>query len=230
MTVELLCGTSGFSFKAWKGPFYPEKIPADEMLSFYASRLRAVEINNTFYRMPRKDVMATWREKVPPDFRFVIKASRRISHIKRLSDCAEPAGYLFAAVAELGERLGAVLVQLPPNFRIDVARLVSFLELVPRKVPVAFEFRHPSWLDDSVLAVLAEHGAAWVVADNEGTAPEKLPGQADWTYLRLRAPAYPPARLRAWRRRLTRFKHAFVFFKHEDDGTGPKLADKMQRL
>jgi uncharacterized protein YecE (DUF72 family) len=228
--MELFCGTSGFSFKEWKGPFYPEKLPADEMLAFYAERLPAVEINNTFYRMPRKEVIAGWRDQVPPEFRFVIKASRRISHILRLEDCEEPARYLFEAVAGLGERLGAVLVQLPPHFRADVGRLEAFLELVPEALPVAFEFRHESWQDDAVLAALAARNAACVVADNDGAVPKALPAPASWTYLRLRAPEYPPAKLRAWRKLLARFERAYVFFKHEADGTGPKLAQRMQKL
>jgi len=228
--MELRCGTSGFSFKEWKGHFYPEKLPADQMLSFYAGRLPTVEINNTFYRMPRKDVIASWRDQVPPDFRFVIKASRRISHILRLKDCEEPAKYFFDAVAGLGERLGAVLVQLPPHFRADVAVLESFLDLVPDGIPVAFEFRHDSWQDDAVRAALAAHDAALVVADNDGNVPEALPASAGWTYLRLRAPGYPPAKLRAWRERLTPFERAYVFFKHEAEAAGPKLAERMQRL
>jgi uncharacterized protein YecE (DUF72 family) len=228
--MELLCGTSGFSFKEWKGPFYPEKLPAGEMLAFYAERLPTVEINNTFYRMPRKDVIAGWRDQVPPHFRFVIKASRRISHILRLKDCEEPAKYLFEAVAGLGERLGAVLVQLPPHFRADVERLESFLELVPETVPVAFEFRHESWQDDAVLAALAAHNAAFVVADNDGNVSKELPAPASWTYLRLRAPEYPAAKLRAWRKLTTKFDRAYVFFKHEAQGTAPKLAERMQKL
>jgi uncharacterized protein YecE (DUF72 family) len=228
--MELRCGTSGFSFKEWKGHFYPEKLPADRMLAYYAERLPTVEINNTFYRMPRKDVIAAWREQVPPDFRFVIKASRRISHILRLKDCEEPARYLFEAVAELGERLGAVLVQLPPHFRADVERLEAFLELVPAEIPVAFEFRHESWDDDAVRTALAAHDAAYVVADNDGTLPAALPAAAGWAYLRLRAAEYSPARLRAWRKLLTPFERAYVFFKHEDEGAGPKLARKMQQL
>ena len=228
--MELLCGTSGFSFKAWKGPFYPEKIAAAEMLAFYAARLPTVEINNTFYRMPRKNVVAGWRDQVPPHFRFVIKASRRISHILRLKDCAEPARYLFEAVAELGERLGAVLVQLPPHFRVDLDRLRSFLDLVPDGIAVAFEFRHPSWQDDAVIEALREHDAAWVCADDDGKAPATLPAAGRWTYLRLRAPDYPTVRLKAWHRRLEPFDRAFVFFKHEDDGTGPRLAQRMKSL
>ena len=228
--MALRCGTSGFSFKEWRGPFYPEPLPAAEMLRFYAERLPTVEINNTFYRMPRRSVIAAWREQVPAGFRFVIKASRRISHILRLKDCAEPADYLFSACAELGECLGAVLVQLPPHFRADLARLQQFLDLVPATIPIAFEFRHESWRDDAVFETLAAHGAAWVHADDDGRLPKTIPASAAWTYLRLRAPAYSAARLKAWRRRLEGFAEAYVFFKHETAGAGPKLALAMQAL
>ena len=228
--MRLYCGTSGFSFKEWKGPFYPEKLPAEDMLSFYASKLPAVEINNTFYRMPRKDVVAGWREQVPPQFRFVIKASRRISHIKRLKDCAEPAKFLFDAVAQLGDRLGAVLVQLPPHFRADEGRLRDFLRLVPPRIPIAFEFRHESWHEDGVLSAMSEHDAAWVWADDDGRVPEALPQTASWTYLRLRAQKYTPAKLRAWQDLLRPFAHAFAFFKHEEGGLGPKLARRLHDL
>ena len=228
--MQLYCGTSGFSFPAWKGPFYPENLPAGDMLEYYAARLAAVELNNTFYRIPKGDVIAAWRDHVPEDFRFAVKASRRITHIKRLGDCAEPAGYFFDAVAGLGARLGCVLVQLPPTLRADVARLESFLELVPRDVAVAFEFRHDSWRDEAVLAVLGRHDAAWVTADDDGERPPELPRTASWTYLRLRAPAYSLKRLREWHARCADFERAFVFFKHEDDALGTKLARKMQSL
>jgi uncharacterized protein YecE (DUF72 family) len=228
--MPLYCGTSGFSFKAWRGPFYPDKLPPEEMLGFYAERLPTVEINNTFYRLPRKDQFRAWRERVPDGFRFAIKASRRISHSKRLADCEEPARILFDAVAELGDRLGAVLVQLPPHFRIDVDRLRSFLQLVPDSIPAAFEFRHVSWRDESVFAALREHNAAWVTSDKDGEIPSELPATASWTYLRLRAPEYTLADLGNWRDRCRPFDRAFVYFKHEDEAAGPRFARQMQDL
>jgi uncharacterized protein YecE (DUF72 family) len=229
--TELLCGTSGFSYKEWKGRFYPEKLPAREMLAFYSSRLPAVEINNTFYRLPQKSLIDGWREQVPDHFRFVIKAPRRISHLKRLKDCEDETARLCSVVDGLGERLGAVLVQLPPHFRIDVERLESFLSLVPEAIPVAVEFRHDSWRDEAVFDALKRHGAAWVTADNgDGGTPDELPRTASWTYLRLRAASYDAARLRAWRRRCKSFDRAFVFFKHEDEAAGPAFAEHMQKL
>jgi uncharacterized protein YecE (DUF72 family) len=228
--MQLYCGTSGFSFKEWKGPFYPAKLPAGEMLGYYAARLPSVEINNTFYRMPQRSMLEGWAAQVPETFRFAVKAPRRISHVKQLKDCAEEAAYLFDTVACLGRKLGAVLVQLPPHARIGVDKLRAFLALVPGGIPVAFEFRHASWLDPAVYAALGEHGAAWVTADNDGTVPPELPGTGSWTYLRLRAPEYTPDTLRAWRERCASFERAFVYFKHEDDGVGPALAQRMMSL
>ncbi|HEY5568966.1 MAG TPA: DUF72 domain-containing protein [Gammaproteobacteria bacterium] len=228
--MDLYCGTSGFSFKEWKGPFYPEKLPADEMLAFYGARLPSVEINNTFYRMPKPSVLEGWAAQVPERFRFAVKAPRRLSHVKQLKDCSEEAGYFFGAVATLGTRLGAVLVQLPPHARVGVEKLDAFLELVPAGVPVAFEFRHPSWKDAAVYATLERHGAAWVTADNDGTVPPELPATASWTYLRLRAPEYTEATLREWKARCANFTRAFVYFKHEDGAAGPAFAERMLNL
>jgi uncharacterized protein YecE (DUF72 family) len=234
--MHLYCGTSGFSFKEWKGPFYPKNLPAGGMLAFYAERLPTVEINNTFYRMPRADVIDGWAAQVPAAFRFAIKAPRRITHIKRLEDCGQEAAYLFDAIGGLGERLGAVLVQLPPHARIDVDKLERFLEKLPddarlpERVPLAFEFRHPSWKDAAVLDVLRRHDAAWVTTDDEGGEPPELPVTAAWTYLRLRAPDYSEAALRAWKSRLADFDRAFVYFKHEDAAAGPAFARRMLEI
>ena len=225
--MKLYCGTSGFSFKEWKGPFYPEKLPANKMLAFYAERLPTVEINNTFYRMPRKSVLEGWAEQVPDSFRFAIKAPRRITHTKQLADCGEEAGYFFETLEALGQRLGVVLFQLPPHARVGVEKLSAFLELVPEDVPVAFEFRHPSWRDDAVFAALARCDAAWVTAHNDGGVPDELPKTSVHTYLRLRAPSYTDAALQAWKLRCEAFEHAFVFFKHEDEAAGPAFAERM---
>jgi uncharacterized protein YecE (DUF72 family) len=228
--MRLYCGTSGFSFKEWKGPFYPDKLPARDMLAFYAERLPTVEINNTFYRMPKADVLEGWAAQVPETFRFAIKAPRRITHIKRLENCEQEASYLFDAVGKLGARLGAVLVQLPPHARVDVGKLERFLACLPAGAPLAFEFRHPSWNDESVLDALGRYDAAWVTTDDAGEAPAALPVTASWTYLRLRAPGYPDAALRTWKRRLAGFDRAFVYFKHEDEAVGPSLAQRMLEI
>jgi uncharacterized protein YecE (DUF72 family) len=227
--MRLYCGTSGFSFKEWKGPFYSEKLPAKDMLGFYASRLPTVEINNTFYRMPTKSLLEGWAAQVPETFRFAIKAPRPISHVKKLVDCEAEAGFLFDALGVLGDRLGAVLVQLPPYARIDVEALESFLALVPDGFPLAFEFRHASWNDAAVDNALTRHGAARVTADTDGGAPTELPRTVSWAYLRLRAPEYSDADLRAWKGRCASQDRAFVYFKHEDAAVGAKYAERMMR-
>lgn len=226
--MHLYCGTSGFSYKEWKGRFYPPGLAAADMLAYYASRLPTVEINNTFYRLPQQSLLERWRDEVPADFRFAVKLSRRITHVKRLVDCDDEARYFFDAVHALGDKLGAVLVQLPPQFRVDIDRLAHFLDVVPESVPTAFEFRHASWRNEAVLAALARHGAAWVETDVDGApAPADLPRSATWTYLRLRAPGYSAEALASWRRACATFEHAYVYFKHEDEALGPLLAERM---
>lgn len=228
--MKLYCGTSGFSFKEWKGPFYPEKLPANRMLAYYAERLPAVEINNTFYRMPRKRVLEGWAAQVPESFRFAIKAPRRITHAKQLADCGEEAAYFFGALEALGPHLGVVLFQLPPHARADAGKLNAFLELVPDDIPVAFEFRHPSWRDDAVIAALARANAAWVTADNDGGEPPELPVTGPLAYFRLRAASYTDEILRTWKARCEPLERAFVFFKHEDGAAGPNYAARMLAL
>ena len=149
--MRLHTGTSGYSYKEWKGSFYPEDLAAKGFLSYYAGRLGAVEINNTFYRLPKSSVLENWASQVPEDFRFSIKASRRITHFTRMKpEAQEPLEYLLSTLASLGDRLGVVLFQLPPNLKVDVERLEGFLEMLPEGTPAAFEFRHDSWKDDAV--------------------------------------------------------------------------------
>lgn len=224
-------GTSGFSYKEWRGSFYPEKIKVEDMLAYYASRFSAVEINNTFYRMPKRDVLRSWAEATPDAFSFIIKASRRITHFKRLKEADEPMRYLLDNTAELGDKLGALLFQLPPNMRCDLERFKAFLELVPDGVPVSFEFRHPSWFEDPVFTLLRDRNMALCQADSE---ERDLPfvATADWGYLRLRRPAYDRRALGRWLDTIAEagWKDAHVFFKHEDDGAGPKLAQQFMDL
>lgn len=228
--MTLYCGSSGFSFKEWKGPFYPEKLPAGDMLQYYAERLPTVEINATFYRMPKRSMLEGWLQKVPESFRFAIKAPRRISHSKKLKDCDDEIGYFFSALDVLGSRLGIVLFQLPPHARVDVETLNAFLALLPAEVQTAFEFRHGSWADDSVYAALQSRGATWVVTDNDGQAVPEFPSTASSIYLRLRAEGYTDDLLRAWKARCGEFEHAYVYFKHEDGGAAPRLAQRMLEL
>jgi len=225
-TMDLRTGTSGFSYKAWKGNFYPEDLANDKMLAYYGERLTAVEINNTFYRLPKASVLEGWAEKVPKPFRFSIKASRRITHFKRLKQPVDETAYLTETVGVLGERLGALLFQLPPNFKQDVERLTDFLELLPEGTPAAFEFRHASWFDDATFEALAGRNCALCIADAGGEADTPRVATADWGYLRLRREEYSEADLADWHGWILQqsWSHAMAFFKHEDAGAGPRMA------
>ncbi|MDH5627708.1 MAG: DUF72 domain-containing protein [Candidatus Krumholzibacteria bacterium] len=230
--MNLYAGTSGYSYKEWKGYFYPEKMPNDEMLAFYGSKLPSVEINNTFYRLPKREQLATWAGQVPANFRFAVKASQKISHMKRLKNAGEETDYLMDAVGEMGEKLGVVFFQLPPNFKQDLERLGAFLEALPDKIPVAFEFRHSTWFEEPVFSLLREHNVALCLADAEDDLEVPLVSTADWGYLRLRRPDYTTAELQEWRKWVVgqKWNNAFVFFKHEDAGAGPKMATEFLSL
>jgi uncharacterized protein YecE (DUF72 family) len=226
--MEIHAGTSGYSYKEWKGPFYPEKLPATKMLSYYAEQLSAVEINNTFYRMPKTSVLESWAAQVPDGFRFSVKASRRITHFKRLKEADEVTDYLLRGVSVLGDRLGVLLFQLPPNLKCDLERFDAFLELLPEGTPAAFEFRHASWLDEPVFDRLRARQFALVGVDAEDSPEATLLDTAPFGYLRLRRPDYDSAALTDWALRIAEsgWERAFVFFKHEDDGAGPRMAQE----
>lgn len=219
-------GTSGYSYKEWKGSFYPEKLPAKDMLSYYASRLQSVELNNTFYRLPQKSMVESWKAQVPDEFRFSVKASQRITHFKRLKDAGDETRFMLETISGLEDRLGVVLFQLPPNMKKDIERLETFLKDVPLETPAAFEFRHPTWFDDDVLALLRSQNRALCVSDTDDMPVNHIDKTADWGYLRLRRVNYSESDLQDWitRMRAQEWKTTFVFFKHEDEGTGPKLA------
>jgi len=231
---RLFTGTSGFAYKEWKGSFYPADLPDAKMLDFYGRCFRSVEINNTFYRMPRASVLEDWAARVPAEFRFVLKASRQITHLKRLKEQA-PLDYLLQTSAALGEKRGPFLFQLPPNMKKDLERLRAFLAWLPANVRAAFEFRHESWHDDGVFAALRERNAALCLAqteEEEGAVQTPFVATADWSYLRLRKVAYGPGELEAWAARIREpaWSDVFVFFKHEDEGTGPKLARQFEAI
>ena len=232
-SATIRAGSSGFAYKPWKGAFYPEDLPDSEMLSYYAERLNAVEINNTFYRLPKASVLEGWAAQTPPGFRFAIKASRRITHFARLKDeAAEPLRYLLDALSALGARIGPVLFQLPPNMKKDLPRLRAFLERLPEGRQAAFEFRHPSWFADEVFDALRAGNAALCIAesgDSERNAP--LVATAAWGYLRLRRDDYDASRIAAWAARIRDqdWREAYVFFKHEDSGAAPRLALQLGR-
>ena len=232
---KLFTGTSGFAYKEWKGSFYPEDLPESKMLAYYAEHFGAVEINNTFYRMPSEKVLRDWASQVPPHFRFVLKASRQITHLKRLKDVAEPLNYLLSTSSVLGEQRGPFLVQLPPNLKIDLERLKTFLGLLPADVRAAFEFRHESWFEAATFAALREHNAALCIAhveEEEGAVQTPFEATANWGYLRLRQVQYAEGELEDWAERVQQpdWGDVFVFFKHEDEGTGPKLAKRFEQV
>ncbi|HXI74757.1 MAG TPA: DUF72 domain-containing protein [Pyrinomonadaceae bacterium] len=230
--MNLHVGTSGYSYKEWKGNFYPEDLPAKEMLSYYSRRLPAVEINNTFYRLPQASMIENWKAQVPDDFRFSIKATQRITHIKRLNNCAEETKYLLETAALLEQRLGVVLFQLPPNAKKDIDRLKAFLELLPNETRAAFEFRHESWLDDEIREVLRAKDSALVVSDTDEKPLTEIISTAAWGYLRLRRTNYEEKDLVEWMKRVQneKWSDAFIFFKHEDEGIGPKLAAQFLKM
>ncbi len=230
--MRIRAGTSGFSYKEWKGPFYPEKLPDKEMLSYYAERLSTVEINNTFYRMPRQSMLEGWATKVPDDFVFVLKASRKITHSGRLKDVGDSVAYLWSVAGTLGSHLGPILFQLPPFLKRDVERLQDFMSILPEGLKAAFEFRHESWFDDDTYAALRQGGHALCLADTEKNDIPEIVSTTDWGYLRLRREDYSEQALRAWKAAIAAqpWTEAFVFFKHEDEGAAPRLAKKLLTL
>ena len=230
--MRILVGTSGWSYKEWKGSFYPADLPADDMLRHYAARLPTVEVNNSFYRIPREKVLLEWAEQVPPEFRFVLKASRRITHINHLTDEDGSLAYFLKTVNVLGEKLGPTLFQCPPTLKKDSGRLRDFLTLVPRTWHAALEFRHGSWFDDEVYEALRAHDVALVAVDEDEETTPLVP-TASWGYLRLRRTGYGDDELEAWVERIGSqpWREAFAFLKHDEgSGTGPESATKLLEM
>jgi uncharacterized protein YecE (DUF72 family) len=225
--MHVLVGTSGYSYKEWKGAFYPSDLAAGKFLGFYAAHLPTVEINNTFYRMPTAKLVSGWADEAPAGFVFAVKAPQRITHIAKLLNAAELTTTFVTIVSALGPRLGPLLFQLPPFLRKDVPRLAAFLEAAPKGPRYAFEFRHASWFDDEVWATLRAHGAALCVAEGEALE-SPLVATADWGYVRLRKDDYPDALVASWAARIRAqpWKEAFVYVKH-DEGNAPAVAERL---
>jgi len=230
--LNVLVGTSGYSYKEWKGAFYPQDLKAAQMLRFYAERFPTVEINNSFYRMPAPELVAKWASEVPATFRFVLKAPRRITHEKRLVGVEDTTSRLLEVARALGDKQGPFLFQLPPYSKKDAGRLRDFLALLPAGTRCAFEFRDPSWDDDEVREALRARGAALCVADTDEEPAGPVVPTAAYGYLRLRRARYDEAALRAWadRIRAQPWEDAFVFFKHEDEARGPEFAARLAAL
>ena len=223
-------GTSGYSYKEWKPSFYPKELKPAQMLSFYGERFPTVEINNTFYQMPKAETLEAQAAQVPAAFSFAFKAPGRITHQKRLKDVGEPVQHLWDTVAVLGARLGPVLYGLPPNMKQDVGRLAAVLAMTPPGRRVAVEFRHESWFDDETYGVLRAAGAALCIADAEDFSVPFV-STAPWGYLRLRKVHYDEAALAAWAEKLrtSGWSDAVVYFKHEDTGSAPVLAQGLRQ-
>ena len=230
--MNLYVGTSGYSYKEWKGSFYPEKIPAKDMLSYYASRLQAVELNNTFYRLPQKSMIESWNAQVPGNFRFTMKASQLITHFKRLKDAGRETKLMLERIAAFEDRLGVVLFRLPPDMKKDIKRLETFLKVLPADIKAAFQLEDPTWVDGDVLALLRSQNRALCVVDTDEMPAKQINKTSDWGYMRLRRVSYSDSELKKWiaRMRAQEWTNTFVFFKHEDEGTGPKLAAQFLKL
>jgi uncharacterized protein YecE (DUF72 family) len=230
--MKIFVGTSGFGYKEWKGKFYPAKISPKEMLRFYAERLTAVEINNTFYHMPTEGVLISWAEQVPVDFRFALKAPQVITHLKRLRDVGGETEYLFRTLSILGRKLGPVLFQFPKSFHANRPALEDFLRLIPGHISCAFEFRSPSWFDLDILDLLRGRGFSLCSADTDENPAEEIIQTAPWGYLRLRRADYTDADLSQWLEKILaqQWEKAFVFFKHEEEAKGPETAIRFREL
>jgi len=228
-TPRILAGASGYSFKEWKGAFYPDALKAEEMLAFYAARLPTVEINNTFYQMPKTAVLENWARATPATFRFAIKASRRITHLSRLKadTAADSVAFLYRNLETLGAKRGPVLFQLPPFLKKDLPRLNEFLAILPADHRAAFEFRNDTWFADDVYAALKSAGAALCLSEREDNAPPPLVETARWGYVRLRLENYSDSDLAAWATRLaaTSWEQIHVYFMHEP--TAPAYAQTL---
>lgn len=231
--MAIWVGTSGYNYPEWRGSFYPEKFPTSKMLPYYAERFSTVEINYTFYRMPNAKTIDGWNAETPDGFAFALKASKRVTHDARLKDVADPLRYFFETAKALGPKLGPVLFQLPPYFRKDLDRLGGVLALLPAGLRAAFEFRHESWFDDEVYALLKARNTALCLVDSEkGTTP--VVATADFGYFRLRDEGYAADELKRWaedvKRLSTGWQDTFIYFKHEESGMGPALAQEFRTL
>jgi uncharacterized protein YecE (DUF72 family) len=230
--MKFWIGTSGFQYAEWKGNFYPEDLPSAKMLPFYAERFSTTEINYTFHRIPATKTIDNWKAQTPEQFRFALKAPQKITHSSKLRDCADTLDYFCKVISGLGERQGPVLFQLPPNFKKDPDVLSSFLRELP-SIRAAFEFRHESWFDDEVFEILKARNVALCIADTEKLETPKV-ATANYGYLRLRREDYNEIDIERWakfvREQESKWRDAFVYFKHEEAGIGPKLARQMMEL
>jgi uncharacterized protein YecE (DUF72 family) len=230
--MKFLVGTSGYSYKEWKGTFYPAKLPAKQMLAYYATQLPTVEINSTFRRFPTDQTVKAWAADTPESFRFVLKARQTITHFRRLVNAEEQIDDFIHLAALLGKRQGPLLFQLPPNFKKDLPRLEAFFEHVAGRAAIVLQLQHESWFDDDVYACLRKYKAALCAAEADDRPLPQLVRTADWGYVRLREEKYTKPQLAKWieRIRSQEWRDVFVFFKHEDAAAGPALARRFQEM
>jgi uncharacterized protein YecE (DUF72 family) len=226
-------GTSGFQYTEWKGNFYPEDLPTAKMLPYYAERLTTTEINYTFHRIPAAKTIENWNKLTPAKFRFALKAPQKITHWSKLRDCGDTMRFFHDVVSGLGEKLGPILFQLPPNFKKDAVLLAEFVNCFPTGMRAAFEFRHDSWFGDDVWEIFKSRNVALCLNETADFAAPKI-STADYGYLRLRREDYTKADIEGWakfvRGHNTDWKDAFIYFKHEEAGMGPKFAKQMMEL
>jgi uncharacterized protein YecE (DUF72 family) len=223
-------GTSGFQYSEWKGTFYPEKLPVSKMLPFYSERFSTTEINYSFRTIPSAKTVDAWSQVTPDDFKFSFKAPQRITHFARLRNCDEILGVFWNAIARMEQKLGPVLFQLPPNFKRNVTLLNEFLPILPEGMLAAFEFRDVSWFEEETFAALRKHNVALCIAEDEKLAVPSV-ATADFGYLRLRREDYENSDVMRWaefvRAQQAHWREAFIYFKHEERGVGPKFAMQM---
>ena len=226
-------GTSGYNYPEWRGSFYPRDLPSAKMLAFYAGQFPTVEINYTFYRMPTERIVAGWAAQTPTPYKLTLKAPRRITHDARLKECGELVRAFCRVAGTLGEKLGALLFQLPPSARKDLPLFDQFLDELPSNLCAAFEFRHASWLDEQVFERLSSRNLALCVADSDKMSTP-IRTTADYAYFRLRDEGYTASDIEEWSRRIgqeaSRCRDVFVYFKHEEEGKGPAMAKRFLEL
>jgi uncharacterized protein YecE (DUF72 family) len=226
-------GTSGFQYAEWKGKFYPEDLPAAKMLPYYADRLTTTEINYTFHRIPSAKTIENWTKLTPAKFRFALKAPQKITHWSKLRDCGDTMRYFHDVTSALGEKLGPVLFQLPPNFQKDTLVLADFINCLPNGLRAAFEFRHESWFADDVWEIFRNANVALCLNETSDFAAPKI-STANFGYLRLRREDYGKIDMEGWaefvRRQSANWSDAFIYFKHEEAGVGPQFAKQMMEL
>jgi uncharacterized protein YecE (DUF72 family) len=238
MPTEIRIGTSGYHYKHWIGPFYPSKTSPPQMLEHYVHHFDTLELNNSFYRLPTADAFAAWRDATPRNFVFAVKASRFITHNKKLKDPENALDNLLPRAEHLGRKLGPVLFQLPPRWKVNVARLEALLEILPRKHRYAFEFRETSWMNNDVLRVLRRHNAAFCIYELAGYhSPCEI--TADFAYIRLHGEgkyqgSYSTVRLRRWARQIEQWscklKAIYVYFDNDQFGYAARNALTLRKI